>query len=431
MFILINYMTSKIFYLFCIVFLSVILYGVKLSILPLDLYRIFYILSFVLFCFCFEKIIIYSQWGRVILICFIALFFSLLISLYTKSNELVFIRMVLDYFLTFLFFIPVVFLVIKKYNVDFLLLLIHVVFFQSIVMFVMVAFPSFQKLILNLIDTSGIERTEGVFRFRGVGLTGLATYSMAVTQSFGLFLFHYYWKRNLRKVEFLKSTFMFVAILLSSILSARTSFLFIVALLLCYFIIYVFSTDSGFKKKLSFVFYFMVLSVFLLLLLLGSIDSPVITKMLAWSGEFFISLFSSGNVSTDSTDALKGLFFIPKENTILFGDGQYLSSLGEYYMSTDVGYLRVVLYGGIIGSLSFYAIFIYLFYILMINSYRIYGLLFTIPLFFYSLCVFVVNFKGSIFFDGFIAFKLVALVAYGFSVLSQRTTLVNESGILK
>ena len=195
-------------------------------------------------------------------------------------------------------------------------------------------------------------------------------------------------------------------------MSARTSFIFVFLLLFGYFFSYFLSKDNMLKKRLLLMVCFLIFSIVIVVLLLSSMDSPVIEKMLTWSGEIFVSLFATGTVSTGSTDAMKELFFIPIERTFLYGDGQYLSALGEYYMSTDIGYLRVLLYSGIIGSASFYMMFIYLFFILINSSYRSFGLSCSFPLLLFALGVFVVNAKGSIFFDGFTVFKFVALIAY-------------------
>lgn len=401
-------------YFFLVMFSSLIFYGVKFSFFPLDLFRLSYVFSFVILLIFSSKIKYSSEW---LLLCFftiVSLFISVFVSLYTKSNELVFVRMIFDYLLTFLVLIPVFYYFLKKINIDIVSFVIHMVFFQSLIMFLMVGFPSFQKFVLSIIDISGIERTDGVFRFRGVGLTGLATYSMAVTQTLALFLFQFIWKDKLSNSSLVFSFVMFFSILLSSILSARTSFLFILILFLSFLCIYSTSSNMLLKRRLLNVLMFIFIAFSILILLLSSIDSPVIVKMLSWSSELFVSFFETGSVSTESSEAMKDLFFMPDEFTFLIGDGQYLSSLGQYYMSTDIGYLRVLLYGGLAGSISFYFLFLMLFYILLSSICKVYTFSFSLPLFFYFICIFIVNIKGSIFFDGFIVFKFISLLSFHF-----------------
>ncbi|MCU8055570.1 hypothetical protein L5L78_05010 [Shewanella sp. SM34] len=410
-----NFVLVNFSYLLFVMFSSLIFYGVKFSFFPLDLFRLSYVISFIILLFFLNKIKYSSEW---LLLCFftlLSLFISVFVSLYTKSSELVFIRMIFDYLLTFLVLTPVYYFFLKKMNIDIVSFVIHMVFFQSLIMFLMVAFPSFQKIVLGIIDISGIERTDGVFRFRGVGLTGLATYSMAVTQALALFLFQFIWKNKLSNSSLAFSFIMFFSILLSSILSARTSFLFILILFLSFVCIYSTSSNRLLKGRLLNVLIFIFIAFSILIVLLSSIDSPVIVKMLSWSSELFVSFFETGSVSTESSEAMKDLFFMPDEFTFLIGDGQYLSSLGEYYMSTDIGYLRVLLYGGLAGSLSFYFSFFILIYILLSSICKVYNFSFALPLFFYFICVLIVNIKGSIFFDGFIAFKFISLLSFYFS----------------
>ncbi|AXQ99037.1 hypothetical protein D0N37_15800 [Pseudoalteromonas piscicida] len=99
------------------------------------------------------------------------------------------------------------------------------------------------------------------------------------------------------------------------------------------------------------------------------------TRMTNWMFELFINFFESGTLKTSSSDSLKTLFFMPTEYTILFGDGLYLSDEGEYYKQTDVGFLRLILFGGLIHNLVFYFSFIYLFYVCIKLVYNKFGFL--------------------------------------------------------
>ncbi len=397
----------------CLVLLfSLFIYGVKFSFFPLDLYRCLYIVFIVLFFFRVVRFRVARVWFYLIFLSLFVLAYSLFISFYNRSFELTFSRMVLDYFLTFLIFVPVFYKIVEYLKLDILKLIIYVAAMQAIVMFLMLAIPSFQKLVLSIIDTNGIERSEGAFRFRGVGFTGLATYSMAVTQSFALYLFHIYWSKRLSVFELLYSIFLFILIFFSALLSARTSLIFLLSLLFSYLIIYFFTKNENLIKAIKFMFVLLFVTFFSVISILATINSPEIVKLLEWGGEVIFSFLNNGSASTASTDAMKSLFFIPEDYTILFGDGHYLSESGEYYMFTDIGYLRVLLYGGILGSSLFYSIFIYLSFLLLKSVKSNWGALYSVPLFIYSALLFVVNIKGSIFFDGFIAIKLMTIFAF-------------------
>lgn len=66
-----------------------------------------------------------------------------------------------------------------------------------------------------------------------------------------------------------------------------------------------------------------------------------------WAMEPIISLLETGEIQTSSTDTLWSMWFVPELKTLLIGDGYYTSPLTSgYYMNTDVGYLRPVLFYG-------------------------------------------------------------------------------------
>ncbi|GAA0540141.1 hypothetical protein [Chitinophaga japonensis] len=74
-------------------------------------------------------------------------------------------------------------------------------------------------------------------------------------------------------------------------------------------------------------------------------------KLLPFAFEFLYSYLEQGSVATASTDVLSTMYFPIGINTFLFGDGRYLMADGSYYLYTDAGYMRHILYYGIFGQL--------------------------------------------------------------------------------
>ena len=68
---------------------------------------------------------------------------------------------------------------------------------------------------------------------------------------------------------------------------------------------------------------------------------------LRWVFQSFINYSEQGSFSTTSTQSLKEMYFTPNGKTLLLGDGYYTDADGLYYMGTDVGLSRAVLFGGI------------------------------------------------------------------------------------
>ena len=88
---------------------------------------------------------------------------------------------------------------------------------------------------------------------------------------------------------------------------------------------------------------------------------PEFRNYLKYGFEGFFNFFETGEWSTDSTDKLKRMVIFPDNTkTWLMGDGWFDDPSGVgFYMSTDVGYLRLIFYSGIIGLIFFSSLFIY------------------------------------------------------------------------
>ena len=88
---------------------------------------------------------------------------------------------------------------------------------------------------------------------------------------------------------------------------------------------------------------------------------PEFRNYLQYGFEGFFNFFETGDWSTDSTDKLKRMVIFPDNTkTWLVGDGWFDDPSGVgFYMSTDVGYLRLIFYSGIIGLVMFSSLFFF------------------------------------------------------------------------
>lgn len=82
-------------------------------------------------------------------------------------------------------------------------------------------------------------------------------------------------------------------------------------------------------------------------------EVPVISDWYIWMSKPFINLFTTGHFDNVSLSALVDSTFMPDWETIFFGDGYYTFE-GTYYMGTDSGVMRNVLFWGIAGALVSY-----------------------------------------------------------------------------
>lgn len=114
------------------------------------------------------------------------------------------------------------------------------------------------------------------------------------------------------------------------------------------------SVITFFRGQLKFVFLLIVLLVFAIgSLLFLKQYVPAINNWFDWAFSAFINLIESGRFR-DNTGSLGYLFdkmyWIPQVDTLLLGDGYYTFA-GKYYMETDSGIMRLMLYFGIINYL--------------------------------------------------------------------------------
>ena len=80
-------------------------------------------------------------------------------------------------------------------------------------------------------------------------------------------------------------------------------------------------------------------------------SNATVSKLLDWALEFYYKFQATGQASTSSTSVLKTMYFNVKNSTLLFGDGRYTNQDNTYYMHTDAGYMRNILFFGLIGLL--------------------------------------------------------------------------------
>ena len=116
-----------------------------------------------------------------------------------------------------------------------------------------------------------------------------------------------------------------------------------------------------------------------------------------WAFDLFVTFAQTGKFETASSNILlEQMIFMPKNMTILLGDGMYTTTEG-YYMSTDAGIMRSLLFGGILFVLvRYFSVYIvYLINILKKNQSKIRRRLYE---WMFLLC-FVFEIKGEILFS--------------------------------
>ena len=183
--------------------------------------------------------------------------------------------------------------------------------------------------------------------FRGYALTGSPFFELP--SAFGVAFILFFRLLLVRGYSFFPgyiSYIIFILFFLGSMFSGRTAFVGLaIALIMCVCIL----KNPGrivlsVLKNMAVVIFFAIL---LFQFLPKEIKLQIEEDVLPFAFEFYYNYTEKGELKTASSDVmLNAHYFLPKEETLLIGDGRYMNKTGNNYMYTDAGYMRAVLYGG-------------------------------------------------------------------------------------
>lgn len=307
----------------------------------------------------------------------------------------------------------------KKLNFsldDFIKSFIVIAVIQSLFTMSFLFIPNFKNYIFNnIIDldyyfSGDNESIDKLTYFRLNGLASELTFAMALFQGFVLILiFNYY--------NFFKKKYLFYApiIVISILFNARVG-LFIFVSFFVFLLL-----ENIIKLKLSrllinafnIVFFMFFLFIFI---------STYFPNFYQLFSIFLFSGLNEGNVLPHQ-DLLFGdhLFFPKNIFGLLFGEGKYVFSNNYESLHSDIGYVNIVMFGGLFLQVILIINYLYPLFILRKMS-QFYNFLF-IQIFF---AILLIQFKGNVFYlNGFTK----ALILFGFylkNLNQEKNQLINE-----
>ncbi len=216
---------------------------------------------------------------------------------------------------------------------------------QSTIILFAIVNPSLADLIKSLQNNDSNNSALVAEGLRGVALSSMQFFGLATFYCLLLtFLANDFVCRN---ISMRRTIFYLILFVFSSIFVSRTAILGCII-----FFIYIFNPLAKFSKKrsLALLIYFssfLIVTLLSLMVIFPEKITIITEKVIPWAFEFIYSFSDSGKFATASTDELSKMYFPISELTFLIGDGRYAGDVaGAYYMSTDAGYMRPVLYGG-------------------------------------------------------------------------------------
>lgn len=125
------------------------------------------------------------------------------------------------------------------------------------------------------------------------------------------------------------------------------------------------SINTKLKKKTVIMLVLLLIFVLVVMLLIvndafgisiGEEIQRKINYFVIYAFELFYNLARGDGFTTSSTSTLSNMYFEVPVSTFFVGDGWYTTASGSYYMGTDAGYMRNILFFGIIG---FFCLLVY------------------------------------------------------------------------
>lgn len=276
--------------------------------------------------------------------------------------------------------------------------IICILLIQVVIIIAMFLLPSLREMLWAVNARSNLEELSARYGgIRGLGLAGGVAYTMSVLLSIGVLLSAYASSQFGPRWSYVVGSILLV---IGVFFSGRTGWFGIGLAGLFYAYAnnlhqYLLAIRGMLLKLIPGI----GLLVAVIYYYLGPETINAITQILIpFAFELFINLSERGELTTSSFEATQSMYFPVSESTFWFGDGRWLSLPGkpyDYYMRTDAGYMRHMLFYGAIISLIFYLMYTVLFYYDIRNGNKLWGRKFGVLMGALMVYFFVAHWKGA------------------------------------
>lgn len=237
--------------------------------------------------------------------------------------------------------------VYRKYTLhEILCLLIGIFLFQSIFQIFAFFSPSLQSFVELFHSNTTTEIAQMYSNNRGLALAGTVFFGLSTV--YGL-VFLFFFKKVIEQNKFTYiDVLSFIILFIGGFFTGRTFFVG-VGVAFMYFICSSFSTI----KKIKTVWRICVIVVLGSIIIWNALpysQQVVIWNLLLYVFEMVFNYTNTGSLTTTSSSHLFNEMYFPISlSTFCFGDGLYAGANGTYYLHTDAGYMRNILYMGVGG----------------------------------------------------------------------------------
>jgi hypothetical protein len=379
------------------------LFPIKFNYLPLSTSRLVILIAVVHFlCNSTKYIFLKNYFIKFITPILLLSFVSLLSNIGNDRFDLTVFFNVIEIFV--LYPVTAVFLISRMKDngvIEVLVKIRFAIYIQIIFIYLMFFNDYFKNFYLSLINSAV---PEDHYPLRHVGLTGFAAYNMGLFLNLIVFI-EFILISNKIKINIINSILKVLCILIPSLMLSRTGLLLPI-LYFVYFLL-VFRIDKSNYEGFKFVIIFNSIVVLAPIILISTALILVESfPFMEWVLDPILSI-SKGEIP-EGASVLNDQYWNPSLKTLIFGDGFFSNNSGGYYMDTDGGYMRLLLFFGIPASLLFYLtiIFIFLYLAKFVNKIKHVKQFIIITL----AVILIVQYKGNIIFDGSELIKIVFII---------------------
>ena len=248
----------------------------------------------------------------------------------------------------------------RKYDIVNHILVVFLI--QSCLQWFFFLFPSISKLFNIFRTQSMILNNLKYAGYRGLAISSTGFFGLS--SAYGLISIIYFIKYNTLFKNNMLKYMIFLLLYSGTFFAGRTGFVALPFFLILIFLDIKKQNKKKEENKKNIKQIGIVLLVFLSLILLTT-RIPKFAKMYNYTFELVKNVFSGNGFFTTSTDKMFDMYDVEiSPKTFLIGDGKYtvlVNGEQKYYRRTDIGYLRKILYFGIIGTLLSFLFEVFIF----------------------------------------------------------------------
>lgn len=209
---------------------------------------------------------------------------------------------------------------------------------------VMMAIPQIKDLFYSIVKENEHSKTlalEARYSTR-YGWAGFSTFEYTFKCLIAIIFNNYFIQKNI------KQKYVLFPIAVTAVLLVGTLFYGRIGTLAALIILFFFALRLMIKRPKIFMWCVAGLLLCIAALLVLKNRVPAVGAWFDWAFDLIINFINNKTLRTDSSDVLLNkMLFIPDFKTILIGDGRYTEN-ELYYMGTDAGIMRPLLFGGLI-----------------------------------------------------------------------------------